>query len=194
VTRREAGRPALSNADNEAEFVAFVQASTARLFRLAYLLTGDQHRAEDLTQDALARTYGAWRRVVREDAHSYARRILVNLHTDWWRVGRWREQSADEPVEPAPAPDPAAGVVRRDSVTRALRTLTRRERAVVVLRYYADLSEVDIAHELNISVGTVKSTAARALRKLRVAKDIAEPGEHDTDDMATRSNTVEGVL
>jgi RNA polymerase sigma-70 factor (sigma-E family) len=157
------------------DFTDFMHASADRLFRVAYLLTGDRHRAEDLAQDALARTFSAWRRVRQENAFGYARRVMVNLHTDWWRAHRWRERSVGELPVRAGAPDPAVAVVRRDSVVRALRTLTRRERTIVVLRYFADMPEAAVANELNISVGTVKSTAARALGKLRGTADLAEP-------------------
>lgn len=172
--RREAGESTEAGA-HDREFAAFMRASATRLFRLAFLLTGDRHRAEDLTQDALSRTYGVWRRVVRDDAYAYTRRVLVNLHADWWRARMWRERLVDQPQARERVPDPATEVVRRDMVIRALRELTRRERAVVVLRYFADLSEAEVAGELNISVGTVKSTNARALRKLRVAADLTEP-------------------
>jgi RNA polymerase sigma-70 factor (sigma-E family) len=152
---------------DDSSFADFMRGNAARLFRLAYLLTGDRHRAEELTQDALARTYQAWQRVLDDDAYAYTRRILVNLHTDWWRARRWREQAVAEPPDATGAPDPAVSVSQRDWAVRTLLRLSRRERAVVVLRYYADMSESDIARELGISPGTVKSTAARALEKLR---------------------------
>jgi RNA polymerase sigma factor (sigma-70 family) len=81
----------------------------------------------------------------------------VNLHTGWWRARRWREQAVAEPPDAARAPDPAVSVSRRDWAVRTLLRLSRRERAVLVLRYYADLSESEIARELGISAGTVKS-------------------------------------
>jgi RNA polymerase sigma-70 factor (sigma-E family) len=153
---------------DDEEFAEFVRSAGIRLFRVAYLLTGDRHRGEDLTQDALARTYGAWRRVRTEDAFAYARRVLVNLQNDWWRSHRWRESPVAQVDPVAGAPDPAVDVASRDEIVRALRLLTQRERAVVVLRYFADMSEAAVADELGVALGTVKSTASRALAKLRV--------------------------
>jgi len=158
---------------DDAGFAEFMRGSADRLGRLAYLLTGDRHRAEDLTQDALARTYAAWPRVVHEDAYGYTRRVLVNLHIDWWRVRRRRERPASQP----PArhdPDPAHVVAERDWAVRALGQLSRRERAVVALRYFADLTEAAVAQELGISIGTVKSTNARALARLRAAAAMTD--------------------
>ncbi|WP_412539919.1 SigE family RNA polymerase sigma factor [Longispora sp. K20-0274] len=150
------------------DFAEFMRANGGRLFRVAYLLTADHGRAEDLTQDALARAYAAWGRVRRDDAYSYVRRTIVNLHTDWWRARRWRERpTADLPDRATGEEDPGTALARRDSVTASLQTLGRRQRSMVVLRYYADLSEADIALELGVSVGTVKSTLSRALARLR---------------------------
>lgn len=169
--------------DEEDSFVRFVTDNGPRLYRVAHLLTGDAPRAEDLYQDALTRAYVAWRRVRRDDAYRYVRRVLVNLHTDWWRAPRFRrERATASPPHVVDAADPATAVVDRDQMTRALQALTRRERAVIVLRFFADLSERDTAHELDIGVGTVKSTTARALAKLRLSPDLvpehspAEPG------------------
>ena len=158
-------------------FEDFVRAGTHRLYRVACLLTGgDLARAEDLVAETLARVYLAWSRVRHQDAFAYARRTLVNVHTDWWRVARRRpERLTDRVPETADARDLHAEYARQDSVTRSLRRLTRRERAVVVLRYFVDLSEQETAEELRISVGTVKSTAARALAKLRVSQDLVGP-------------------
>jgi RNA polymerase sigma-70 factor (sigma-E family) len=158
------------------EFDEFVRSCGHRLYRTACLLSGgDRASAEDLSSEALARVYLAWPRVRAGDAYGYARRIMVNLHIDWWRrVGRRRETITDRvPEEPDPT-DIGIDAARRDSVVRALGRLTRRERAVVVLRYYLDLSEQDIAAELSVSLGTVKSTCARALRKLRVSPELAD--------------------
>jgi len=150
------------------DFESFLAGAAPRLLRFAYLLTGDGHRAEDLVQEALVRTYVAWSRVVREDAFAYTRKILTNLYADWWRSGRWRERTVTEIAVAAPTNDPADEVAQRSWLVAALRGLTARERAVVVLRFMVDLTEADVARELGISVGTVKSTTARALRKLRV--------------------------
>jgi len=158
------------------EFDEFVRSCGHRLYRAACLLAGgDRESAEDLVAEALARVYLAWPRVRAGDAFGYARRVLVNLHIDWWRrTGRRHETVTDRIPDGPDRTDVGVDAARRDSVVRALGGLTRRERAVVVLRYYLDLSEQDIAAELNISVGTVKSTGARALRKLRVSPDLAD--------------------
>jgi RNA polymerase sigma-70 factor (sigma-E family) len=157
------------------QFPDFVRAASPHLLHTAWLLTGDRHRAEDLVQNALVRTYGAWGRVRREDATAYARRVLVNAHTDWWRRKPWREQ----PVEALPEagrPDETDRLHDRDALVRALDRLGRRERLVVVLRYYADLDIVTVADLLGITVGTVKSTASRALAKLRVSTELSNHG------------------
>lgn len=157
------------------EFAEFMRGSADRLCRVAYLLTGDRSRAEELAQDALARTYRAWKRVRSDDAYAYTRKVLVNLHTDWWRR-RWREHSVAEVPDRTGVGDPASRAVDRDALAAALLTLTRRERAVIVLRYYLDLTEAQTAAELGVTVGTVKSTAFRALRKLRVSPGLAGHG------------------
>jgi RNA polymerase sigma-70 factor (sigma-E family) len=158
-------------------FDDFVRSCSHRLYRIGCLLTGgDLARAEDLVAEALARVYLAWPRMRGGDGFGYARRTLVNLHTDWWRGLRRRPEVVTDRV-----PDISDGVdhdgelARRDSVIRSLRRLTHRERAVVVLRYFLDLTEQDTAFELGVSLGTVKSTNARALAKLRVSPDLVEP-------------------
>ncbi|HEX2416817.1 MAG TPA: SigE family RNA polymerase sigma factor [Micromonosporaceae bacterium] len=161
-------------------FAQFMHGNAQRLCRVAYLLTGDASRAEDLAQEALARTYGAWHRVRTDDAYWYARRVLVNLHTDWWRR-RWRERSVPQVPDAAGKGDPTDTTVNRDALKQALRALTPRERAVVVLRFYLDLSEAQVAQELRISTGTVKSTTSRALRKLRVSPTLTDSGERITE-------------
>jgi RNA polymerase sigma-70 factor (sigma-E family) len=152
------------------EFVEFARASSTRLLRAAYLLTGDRYAAEDAAQTALVRTYAAWSRVRRHDAYAYARTVLVNHVTDGWRRPL-RERATNElPQRPAPG-DVAEEVAQRRWLVDALGSLTHRERAVIVLRHFFDLTEVEVASELNISVGTVKSTNSRALGKLRVSTD-----------------------
>lgn len=148
-------------------FVAFVSGAQRRLHRMAWLLTGDMHRAEELVQDSLVRTYGAWSRVRHDDPFAYTRRVLVNAKTDSWRRRR-REDLVDQDPEPKIArTDEFARVDGRLELAAALRALSQRERAVLVLRYFLDLSEVHTAAQLRVSVGTVKSTASRALAKLR---------------------------
>jgi RNA polymerase sigma-70 factor (sigma-E family) len=155
----------------------FVRACSSRLYRVGCLLTGGDHaRAEDLVAETLARVYMAWPRIRSGDAFGYARRTLVNLHTDWWRGLRRRAETITETVpEAAVRTDHGVDVAQRDTIMRSLRRLTARERAVVVLRYFLDLTEYDTAAELGTSVGNVKSTNARALAKLRVSPDLVEP-------------------
>ncbi|WP_292671415.1 SigE family RNA polymerase sigma factor [Nocardioides sp.] len=157
----------------DGEFDEFAAAAWPRLRRSAYLLTGDHHLAEDLTQTALVRTYANWRRVRRADALAYARKILVNANIDRLRRRRMLEvgdgDHGTDLGQVAGRPDERAD--ERDELVRLLRTLTDRERRVVVLRHYFDLSEREVADELAIATGTVKSTLARALSKLRVSTD-----------------------
>jgi RNA polymerase sigma-70 factor (sigma-E family) len=162
-----------AGADRDGQFQAFMAAATQRLYRVAYLLSGDAGEAEELTQGTLVRTYSAWDRLDGGDAYAYARRILVNLHSDWWRRRRRRERPVPEVPERTAAGDPAETALDRASLTRALAQLSRRERAVVVLRFYLDLTEQQTAAELGIALGTVKSAAARALRKLRVDPELS---------------------
>lgn len=166
------GRDGMARGDEE--FVEFAQASSAGLMHVAYLLTGDRHLAEDAAQTALVRTYAAWSRVRNDDAHAYARRVLVNHLTDRWRR-RFREYATDDVPEQPVGTDVAAEVTLRRWLVEALATLTLKERAVIVLRYLLDLPEVAVAEELGVSLGTVKSTSSRALAKLRVSAD--EPDE-----------------
>lgn len=146
-------------------YVAFVEVAWERHIRLAMLLCGDRWRAEELLQDSLVRVYERWRRLSRlDDPHAYLRRALVNNHTSIWRRRRRESLVADVPDRAAPSddPDPDADVLRR-----ALLALTAKQRAVVVLRHYEDLSEREVAQVLGCSVGTVKSQNARALGALR---------------------------
>lgn len=165
----EAG-PVLDGAGSAADvpsFEAYVAARSAALWRSAWLLTGDRHRAEDLVQTALMKCWRRWHRI--EDAgavEAYVRRTMVTTYTDWWRR-RWTGELPTErmPDEVVPAPELE---VRRD-VLAALATLPRGQRAVVVLRYFDDLTEAQTAATLGVSIGTVKSQNARALRTLRTS-------------------------
>jgi RNA polymerase sigma-70 factor (sigma-E family) len=149
------------------EFLTFVEASGPYLLRTAVLLCGDPVRAEELVQATYERTYRAWRRARDGDPRAYARRILVNLRVDGWRRTR-REVVVDPFALPdAPAPDHAGAVVARNAVVRALARLPLAQRRVVVMRHLLDLSETQVARELGISVGTVKSHLARGIARLR---------------------------
>lgn len=171
-------------ADRDAEFTAFVAAHQGDLLRTAWLLCGDGHRAEELTQAALVRTYTAWGRVRTGDPLAYARRVLVNLRIDTWRRRR-REVLVDAvadgatPLAGPGSPDAAAQHADRDQLVRALATLTPRQRRVVVLRHLVGLPEAEVAEDLGVSVGTVKSTASRALAQLRTVLATTTDAEGD---------------
>ncbi|MBA2956002.1 SigE family RNA polymerase sigma factor [Nocardioides sp. MAH-18] len=154
--------------DRDAEFTAYLQARQARLLRTAYLLTGDQHQAEDLLQTSLAKLYLAWDRVRdRESVDAYVRRIMVNENSSRWRGGwRRREVATDRVPDAVPVHDVYDEGVGAE-VWRVVQTLPRRARAVVVLRYYEQLTEAETAEVLGISVGTVKSQCSRAIAQLR---------------------------
>jgi RNA polymerase sigma-70 factor (sigma-E family) len=154
--------------DRDADFTAYLHARQARLLRTAYLLTGDQHQAEDLLQTSLAKLYLAWDKVRdREYVDAYVRRIMVNENNSQWRRGwKKREFATDEVPEGRPFHDEYDEGVGA-AVWKAVQTLPRKARAVVVLRYYEQLSEAETADVLGISVGTVKSQTSRALAALR---------------------------
>jgi RNA polymerase sigma-70 factor (sigma-E family) len=162
-------------------FEEFVQGCSPRLFRTAVLLAGqDRAAAEDLLQLALERAYRHWGRVCRSgDPERYVRRILANAANDRWRRAVRRPERPLGPGDAGPvAEDQADAVAERDFLIRALAGLPPRQRTVLVLRYYNDLSEVEIAGMLGCSVGTVKSQASRGLARLReVAVPDAEPTE-----------------
>lgn len=149
---------------------AFVEREWVPLVRIAYLLTGDRGYAEDLVQAALEKTHRHWGKVARMDAPiAYVRRVMVNTAISWRRRRRVVEVpllAADGPVS-----DPYAPVDLRQQVLVALRRLPPRMRAVLVLRYFADLSEADTAEALGCSVGSVKSQASRGLARLREQLD-----------------------
>jgi RNA polymerase sigma-70 factor (sigma-E family) len=147
------------------DFAAFVRARGTDLHRTAYLLTGDWALAEDLLQAALAKSYLRWDRV--GDHEGYVRRVLVNTYVSWWQR-RWRGELPHDAVPDVPARDDWDDVDARDALRDALARLPRRMRAVVVLRFHEDMTEADVAKTLGITVGTVKSTTAKALAKLRV--------------------------
>jgi|GEM_PF-245907 RNA polymerase sigma-70 factor (sigma-E family) len=149
------------------EFREFVAARSAALLRVAYLLAGDWATAEDLLQTALTKTYLAWKRLGEIEAvEPYARRVLINTATSWWRR-RWHGERPTEILPERPAPDEIETQVERDRLWRHLQSLPVRQRAVLVLRFYEDLSEAQTAALLNISPGTVKSQTFRALNTLR---------------------------
>lgn len=152
----------------DADFTAYLHARQGRLLRTAYLLTGDLHQAEDLLQTALAKLYLSWDRIQdRESVDGYVRRILVNENSSLWRRGwKRRERASDVLPEGPPVTDEYDEGVGA-AVWATVQTLPRKARAVVVLRYYEQLTEAETADVLGISVGTVKSQTSRALAALR---------------------------
>lgn len=161
--------------DREADFSAFVAAQSAQLVHFARLLCGDLHMAQDLVQSALEKVFKVWRKREIDHPLAYARRAVLNQYLSGGRR-RWRETTVAEPADhqEQAAPDHAAELVDRDALRSALARLTPRERAVIVLRFQQDLTEAATADQLGIQVGTVKSTAARAMAKLRVSPDLIE--------------------
>jgi RNA polymerase sigma-70 factor (sigma-E family) len=160
------------------EFDDFVVARSKALLQAAWLLTGDWQLAEDLLQAALAKSYLAWRRIHHDgDPEGYVRRVLFTTYVTWWRR-RWRTEVPTGTLPERPdSRDAFIEVDLRTAVVTALAGLPRRQRAVVVLRYYCDLSEVETSHVLGCSVGTVKSQAAKGLNRLRdshLAESIRE--------------------
>ncbi|MFB0616450.1 SigE family RNA polymerase sigma factor [Streptomyces sp. AGS-58] len=152
-------------------FASYVRARQAVLLRAARSLTANPCDAEDLLQTALAKTYVAWERIEDQGAlDGYVRRALLNTRTSQWRKRRVDEFACEELPEPDRAPggeDPAERQALHDAMWRAVMKLPARQRAMVVLRYYEDLSEAQTAEVLGVSVGTVKSAVSRALGKLR---------------------------
>lgn len=155
------------------EFVAFVRDARPYLFRTAYLLCGDPHRAEDLVQGTFERVYRSWHRVGTEP-RAYARRVLVNLRTDTWRRTSRTDLPGDDVLRLPDTPDHAARVAARDELVRALAQLPPQQRRVVVMRHLLDLTEAQVAGELGRSVGTVKSANARGLENLRTILEHAD--------------------
>ena len=145
----------------------FVAARRPTLLRAAMLLTADRADAEDLLQSALTKTFLAWNRINDRGAlDGYVRRTMVNINISWWRRRRLEEYPTDE-LPDTPVDDHTDRSELRDGLDRILDRLPERQRAAVVLRYYEDLSESEIAEALGVSVGTVKSTVSRAMAKLR---------------------------
>ncbi|MFY1652265.1 SigE family RNA polymerase sigma factor [Solwaraspora sp. WMMB762] len=159
----------------EEDFREFVASRSGALLRTAYLLAGDWATAEDLLQTALTKTYLAWKRLGQIEAvEPYARRVLVNTATSWWRR-RWHGERPTETLPERAGPDLIQQQLDRDVLWRHVKALPARQRAVLVLRYYEDLSEAQTAALLNISPGTVKSQTSRALGTLRKRLAAEEP-------------------
>ena len=163
------------------EFAAYMSARQPALLRTAYLLTGDAHTAEDVVQSALAKLYLSWDKVQRrESLDGYVRRIVLNETNSLFRRAWWRRERTTDAV-------PETGIESEyddglsDQMWAAVSTLPARQRAVIVLRYYEQLTEAEIASTLGISVGTVKSQASRALASLRAGagRTLQDSGERE---------------
>jgi RNA polymerase sigma-70 factor (sigma-E family) len=151
----------------DVDFRDFVAARSASLFRGALVLTGNREAAEDLVQETLERAWPKWRTIATKDApEAYVRRIMVNLANDRWR--RFRRTIAQQDNGDGAAPgDEYARVDSRDQLVRALQALPMRMRTVVVLRYFHNLSDAEIAADLGISRGAVRSQLSRGMDRLR---------------------------
>jgi RNA polymerase sigma-70 factor (sigma-E family) len=162
------------NAEAEG-FALFAQTRESALQRTAWLLTGDWGLAEDLVQTALVRSWPRWELIRRRDEPEiYVRRVMLNTWATW-RRRRWRSEQATGSVPESAAPgDVAMEVAVRIAVRTALESLTERQRAVVVLRVFDDLSEAQVAQVLGCAVGTVKSTMSQAMARLRDDPRLAE--------------------
>lgn len=190
------GRVATRGADREAadaEFSAFVRESSAELGRVAWYLTGDSSRAEDLLQTTLLRTYLHWPRAAAAEAGplAYARRVMTNARTDAWRRLRRERLVAPADVPDAPEASGADAHAERDRLARALATLTPRQRRIVVLRHLVGLPVAEVAADLGVSEGTVKSVSSRGLAQLRAAlgddgPSAAAPPPRPGDDVPPR--------
>ncbi len=156
----------MTRSPTDAEFTEMVHGCWGSLYRTAYLLVGDHGLAEDLVQTALARTYASWSKVRNVGAGpAYARTTLVNTASEWFRKRSWRRELPTEHLDD-PATEPHDPTVR-PTVVAALALLAPRQRAVIVLRYYEDLSVAETARALSCSEGTVKSQTFDALAVLR---------------------------
>jgi len=154
---------------HEATFDDFVAARSRALLRTAYLLTHDHALAEDLLQTSLAKAWFAWKRID-GNPEPYVRRILVNTYASWWR----RKWNGEHPTDELPERVTDESGSEPTDLWRAMERLPRRQRAVVVLRYFEDLTEAQAAEVLGCSVGTVKSQCSKALAKLRIDPALTE--------------------
>lgn len=168
----------------EKDFDEFVAARSSALLRTSYLLTRDHGLAEDLLQTALTKAWFAWGRI-EGNPEPYVRRILVNTYASWWRR-KWNgERATDELPEPG-TPDASAEVDASQDLWTALGRLPRKQRTVVVLRFYEDLSVAETASAMGTSTGTVKSQLSKALAKLRIDPALAEDPAPSSDPAASQ--------
>jgi RNA polymerase sigma-70 factor (sigma-E family) len=165
------------SARQDAEFREFMHARWPAMVRLAYGLTGDQGHAEDVAQAAFARAYASWPRVRRSgDPDAYVRQIVINENRNRFRKRRVAERLTDTALIDVPWTDATRESDERSALIAALQRLGPRQRAVIVLRYWLDLTEQETAAALNCSVGTVKSQASRGLATLRDSIELVDGG------------------
>lgn len=153
------------------DFDAWAAGCYGRLLHAAHLLTGDRNSAQDLVQTALVKTLLAWRRV-HTSPDAFVRRVMITSNTDRWRLQTWREDGRER-ADLASLEDPVGQVHDRSDLLTALQDLPPRMRAIVVARYYLQLTERECADLLGCSVGTVKSTASRGLDRLRAHPSLS---------------------
>jgi RNA polymerase sigma-70 factor (sigma-E family) len=169
-----AGDHEKSRASDDAAFRDYVLARGTALLRIAVMLTGNRADAEDLVQAALVNTYLAWHKINdRAALDAYVRRAMINTHISWWRRRKLEEFPTDELPDQAVA-DPARDSDLAEVVRHALDRLPQRMRAAVMLRYFEDMTEPEIAALLGVSLGTVKSTVSRAVARLRIDAELGE--------------------
>jgi RNA polymerase sigma-70 factor (sigma-E family) len=165
---------------SEDEFAEFVAGALPGLLRFGHVLTGHPQEAEDLVQTALGRSLRAWRLHQIDDPRAFVRKVMVNSYSSWYRRRGSREWATADLSGHGLVEDHARQLGERDVVWRALRTLPARQRAVIVLRYYEDLPDAQIAAVMGTSTGTVKSQMSRAMKRLADALVPARAaGQHD---------------
>lgn len=153
-------------------FHEYVSRRSRSLLRTAFLLTGNRADAEDLVQAVLAKTYQVWDRIEDRGAlDGYVRRAMVNTHISWWRRRRLEEYPTDMVPDQVVA-DHSVTSDQYETLRRAVDRLPQRMRTAVVLRYFEDMTEAEIATALGVSLGTVKSTVSRAVAKLRIDAEL----------------------
>ncbi|WP_245927481.1 SigE family RNA polymerase sigma factor [Nocardioides silvaticus] len=171
-----------SRVSDRADFDEFVGSRSQALLRTAYLLTRDHALAEDLLQTALSKAWFSWSRI-ESRPEPYVRKILVNTYASWWRR-RWNGERPSHDLPDSPVRDDAtATAAERHDLAAAIGRLPKRQRAVVVLRYFEDLSEAETAATLGCSTGTVKSQLSKALGKLRIDPALAEERNEQTGEL-----------
>jgi RNA polymerase sigma-70 factor (sigma-E family) len=179
--------------DADPEFIAFVRRRGDHHLRTAVLLTGDWHTAEDLVQTGLVKLYRVWSRLdTTADPDAYLRRILVNTHRSWWRA-RWRrEVPAAGLPDRAGAGDPADDQAVAEVVRKALTALPVRQRTALVLRFFEDLPEAQVAELMGCSAGSVKTHAHRGLRAMRrlLPEDVWERRRAAVNETPARGSEV----